>query len=258
MVCRSIAYETTLGVQSEILLAPTKNVGRTKIASHSLTDYTVAATVAATTAATSITIDVTAQTNSETGQAVAVPATSVTLDAGSNLKFGLGTLASPYVYATLANSVTIAPGTPQVATLESPLTAPIAANAITKTKALLALPCRVANVNPTIKAVETTNYLSGTGMENVVTGNSKKVNLEIDLALGSPAHNLIRLVAYDDDFVGREVYLRIVYPSGETHEGYALLTSMSATNNVQDKRSITMEAAFQGQCYKFTPPDPIL
>lgn len=63
--------------------------------------------------------------------------------------------------------------------------------------------------------------------------------------------DLLRKFAYDITYVGREFYFEVLYPSGETHKGIALVTSASPENTAQELRKMTMEAQVQGSSYEY-------
>ncbi len=174
------------------------------------------------------------------------PVTGFYLDAGTVLTFG-------------ATKVTVAKGiqittTPQsVETL--PITGTIASAATAKTSgALFCIGASKADVAPEIKTSDATNYLSGIGAEMVVTGNSKKLSIELQLIYSDRGGELLRKMAYDDTYVGREFYFEVLYPSGESHRGIALVTSASPENTAQELRKFTMEATVQGTSYFYQAP----
>ena len=242
-ICRTVPYQTTLGVTVAIQKAPIVVVGGLNLSQHTLPDYQVSVATAAAINDETISITLTSP-----------PAgvTNVYLDAGTVLAFPGATSTSPPINVVLAAEVIIGATAVSVATL--PIPAVIAAAAIAKTKALLFLPgCRNAIVTPTIKVEDTTNYTSGTGMEGVVTGNSKKSSMEVDLVYGSLSHDILLSMLYADSDIGRHAYLDILFPSGERHQGYALMTTATPAGQVQAKRAVTCEWQFQGQCYDYTP-----
>ena len=244
-ICRSIPVQTTLDTSVRFLPTNVLLSGGINLSQHNLPDYTfeAAATVAGAEEISLTFINPPPST----------PVSGVYLDAGTVLLFPGATLASPKIRVTTAVAATFLPATALlVSTLEIP--APIAAAAIAKDKALLFLPgARSAIVTPTIKTEDVTNFGSGTGMEMVVTGNSKKIAIELDLVYKNKAHEAILAMMYADSDIGRESYLEVLFNSGERHEGYALMTSAAPAGAVQAKRSVNLEFQFQGGCYIYTP-----
>ncbi len=225
---RASVVETTLGITFQIGELPTQQVGAVLVTNRNVPSYTITVTAAA----------------SANDESLTVQATPVLLDAGTLLNFG-------GVVATLSNAAPV--GSTTLQTL--PLPGNIGNGATATTKALVFVAgCTDATVSPQIKNVDTTNYLSGIGMEMVTTGNSKKMQLNFNLIYGDRGGNILRRIAYDKTYVGREFYFYLLFPSGEGHEGVALLENASPTQQVQDKRSFSCGAQIQGDSYIYTPP----
>ena len=244
-ICRSIPVQTTLDTSVRFLPANVTLSGGINISQHNLPDYEIQSTLAVTTGQETITLTL-------INPPASLPVTGLYLDAGTVLMFPGATAVSPKIKVTTAVAVNLLPTAAAVVpTLEIP--APIAINAIAKDKGLLFLPgARSSIVTPTIKTEDVTNYGSGTGMEMVVTGNSKKVAIELDLVYNNRAHDQILSMMYADSDIGREAYIEVLYNSGEKHEGYALMTSSAPAGAVQAKRSVNLEFQFQGGCYIYT------
>lgn len=220
--------ETTLGITFQIGELPTQQVGAVIVTNRNVPSYTITTSAAA----------------SANTESLSVQATPVLLDAGERLNFG-------GVIATLSNAAAAGSTTLQLL----PLPGSIGNGATATTKALVFVAgCTDATVSPEIKNIETTNYLSGLGMEKVTTGNSKKMQLNFNLIYGDRGGNILRRIAYDKVYAGREFYFYLLFPSGEGHEGIALLESASPTQQVQDKRSFSCNAQVQGDTYIYTPP----
>ncbi|MBO3459942.1 hypothetical protein G7B40_040155 [Aetokthonos hydrillicola Thurmond2011] len=225
---RANVVETTLGITFQIGELPTQQVGAVTVTNRNVPSYTITTTAAAAASAESL----------------SVQATSVLLDAGTLLNFS-------GVIATLSNAAPA--GSTILQTL--PLPGSIGNGATATTKALVFVAgCTDATVSPEIKNVDTTNYLSGIGMEKVTTGNAKKMQLNFNLIYGDRGGTILRKIAYDKAYVGREFYFYLLFPSGEAHEGVALLESASPTQQVQDKRAFSCSAQVQGDTYIYTPP----
>lgn len=241
--CRNIAYQTTLGITARILDAPVLVYGGINVSQHTLPTYDIQSSAAVAAGDEQISLIL---INPPVG------VTSAFLDIGTVLEYPGATPLLPKIRVTLAESALVTTTAAVFDTL--PISLPIAANAVAKDKALLFLPgTKNAVVTPTIKAEDTTNYLSGTGMEMATVGNSKKSSMEVVLVYNNKAHDLLLKYCYDDEHVGREAYLEIAFPHGEKHEGYALLTTATPQAQVQALRPLTLEWNFQGGCYKFTP-----
>lgn len=227
VLTRPNVVETTANITFAIAELNTTTVGAVQVTNRAVPTY-------------NITLSANVALNAET---ISVNATTVDLDAGTKLTFG-------------STTVTVAVWTPSgsttITTLPSPGTASSGAVATTKAWRFVN-GCFNATVTPEIKNVETTNYLSGIGMEQVTTGNSKKMSLEFNLVYGDKGGYVLRRIAYDKTYVGREFYFRLEFPSGEGHEGAALLLSASPTQAVQDKRSFNCEAQIQGDSYIYFP-----
>lgn len=225
---RASVVETTLGITFQIGELPTQQVGAVTVTSRNVPSYTITTAAAAAISAESL----------------QVQSTPILLDAGEKLNFG-------GVIATLSNA---APAGSTILQL-LPLPESIGNGATATTKALVFVAgCTDATVSPEIKNVDTTNYLSGIGMEKVTTGNAKQMKLDFNLVYGDRGGAILRRIAYDKTYVGREFYFYLLFPSGESHEGVALLESASPTQQVQDKRSFSCNAQVQGDSYIYTPP----
>jgi len=228
VIARPSVVETTLGITFQIGELPTQTVGGVVISSRTPTSYT-------------ITTSATASSGAESINVTALP---VALDAGTILTFGSTTV-------TVSNRAAVA--ATSIQTL--PLSASVAGAATATTKALVFVAgCTNATVTPQIKNSDTTNYLSGLGMEKVTVGNAKTMALDFDLVYGDLGGGILRKIAYQNAFAGREFYFRLAFPSGEAHEGVALLESVSPQNPVQEKRSFSCSAQIQGDNYFYTPP----
>ncbi|MBN3993830.1 MAG: hypothetical protein HWQ36_25950 [Nostoc sp. NMS2] len=227
-IIRASVVETTLGITFQIGELPTQQVGAVIVTNRNVPIYTITTSAAA----------------SVDAESISVTATPVLLDAGVKLNFA-GTI------VTLSNAAPAGSTTLQTLPLLSSVGNAVSAT----TKALVFVAgCTDATVSPEIKNIDTTNYLSGVGMEKVTTGNSKKMQLNFNLIYGDRGGNILRRIAYDKVYVGREFYFSLLFPSGEAHEGIALLESASPTQQVQDKRSFSCNAQVQGDTYIYTAP----
>lgn len=223
---RASVVETTLGIEFAIAELSTQTVGAVTVTNRTVPTYTITTSASASSGAGTI----------------AVNATTVDLDAGTKLTFTGGTVAQVSVFTPS--------GATSIPVIN--LTGAIGSGATATTKALRYVTgCYNATVKPDIKNVDTTNYLSGVGKEMLTTGNAKTMSLEFNLVYGDKGGEILRKIAYDKDYIGREFYFVLTFPSGESHEGVALLTSATPTQAVQDKRSFQCEAQIQGDSYDY-------
>lgn len=226
IITRASVVETTLGITFQIGELATTTVGGVIITNRTPPVYTITTSAAALINAESL----------------AVNATTVLLDAGTLLKFGS-------ITAILSNAADV--GATTLQTL--PLSGGIASAATATTKALVfVVGCTEANVSPQIKNSDNTTYLSGLGMEKVTVGNAKTMALNFNLIYGDRGGLLLRKIAYNEAYAGREFYFNLLFPSGEAHAGVALLESASPQNPVQEKRSFACTAQVQGTSYVHT------
>lgn len=229
---RASRVETTEGFQFAIAELPTATIGAFSYTDRNVQTYT-------------ITLGANVALNAET---ITVSALPIALDAGTPLTFGATTL---FVGQYKAAGSTTIPILPAAGTASSGATA-------TTIAWRYVVGCINATFSPQIKNVETTNYLSGEGMEQVTTGNAKTISLEFNDVVGDQGGSLLKKVIYDRTAIGREYYFQGVFKSGEKHEGVLLLTSATPTQAVQDKRSFQCEAQVQGSSYIYTPSTPVI
>lgn len=232
-ITRATVVETTLGITFAIAELSTISVGAVQVTNRTVPTYTITSGAA----------------HSALDETLTVTALPIDLDAGTELLFSGGT--------TVVVADYVASGATSIPVL--PLTGPVGNTETATTVALrFVAGCYNATVTPNIKNVETTNYLSGVGMEQSTTGNSKTMSLEFNLLYADQGGYYLRKIAYDKALVGREFYFELKFPSGEKHSGVALLNSASPTQGVQDKRSFQCEAQIQGDSYVYTAPTEII
>lgn len=233
VIKRASRVETTEGTTFAIAELATTMVGAFPVTSRAVQNYTITASLGE-------------SIGSETLDVSALP---VALDAGTKLTFTGGTVATVAVWTPASST--------QIDIL--PLTGTIAANATATTVAWrFVVGCTNAIVVPTIKNIETTNFLSGEGMEMVTTGNSKKITMDLNLTAGDQGGYLLRKVCYDKAYLGREFYFQVAFITGERHEGVLLLNSANPQGAVQDARKFSIEAQVQGSAYYYTGATEIL
>jgi hypothetical protein len=242
IITRPSIRETTLGVSFAVAELRSITVGTSIATIREFPEYGVA--VGASVANNAETIQLSfVPTAAQT--AATPPVTGFYLDAGTVLSFSA-------TKVTIAKGIQLTTSPQSVETL--PIVGTIASAAATKTSgAVFVVGCSKSDVAPEIKTSDATNYLSGIGAEMVVTGNSKKLSIETQCIYGDRGTDLLRRFAYDTTYVGREFYFEVLYPSGESHKGIALVTSATPENTAQELRKLTCEAQVQGQAYEFLP-----
>lgn len=238
-ITRPTAVETTLGTTFAIKEAPTTTVGAVQVSVRSLPTITWSVKSAA-------------SLNAETVTLAHDQSSSVYLDAGTVLSFGGAKK------LTVATGISIPTGTTGTAVDTLPIPAALTTTDTATAKEIYFVNgCTNATVSPEIKNEETTNYLSGVGMEQTTVGNSKKMNLEFNLVYNDKGSDVLRKISYDATYVGREFYFELTFASGEKHSGFALLTSASPQGGVQQIRKFQCEAQIQGDSYVYTPPTAV-
>lgn len=103
------------------------------------------------------------------------------------------------------------------------------------------------------KTTDTANYLSGVGAEMAIVGTNRTVAVSFNEISGDLGGSILKTILFNDAYYDRELYARIVFADGETHEGVAIVTSGDGSSPVQDKRTRNANFQFQGATYVFTP-----
>jgi len=110
-----------------------------------------------------------------------------------------------------------------------------------------------ASPNSSPKAVETTNFNSGAGTEQVITGISRTMSFTFQNIQGDPGAEVIKQILYNDDYYNREIYAILKRADGETYEGAAIPTTGSQQSPVQELITIQADLQFQGATFSYTP-----
>jgi hypothetical protein len=100
--------------------------------------------------------------------------------------------------------------------------------------------------------VDTTDSLSGAGTEVAIVRSGLEFTISVieriaDLGLT----NVIKPVALDFAFKGREIFARLMYPDGETHQGAAKVMNYSQAGNQNEVKRANWTLQFQGESYEF-------
>jgi hypothetical protein len=245
-ICRSTDTQTTIGNFSQMAFdIATRSVGGALLNPHALPDYNITSTTAIVIGDESVDLTLTTP-----------PAgvTTATLYAGEILRFPNPTVGQPPIAITLLETVEVGATAVPVAIL--PAAAALAANAVARTKGLELLEgCYNATLSPQYKVEDKTDYLSGMGKEDLILQAAMQVNLEINLSYDNKLHDRMLQVIYDYDHIGTHCYLLTTLNSGERYEGYALITSATPQAAVQTKRSIQIQANYQGMCFQHKLPN---
>jgi hypothetical protein len=102
------------------------------------------------------------------------------------------------------------------------------------------------------KAVETTNLLSGTGVEKKLTAVGYKMKVEFNQVTGDLGGGVLLGILRNPNKLAKEVYFQVITSEGETHTGAAIVTAGPEAGNIQDIRKISCELQVQGLSYAFT------
>lgn len=175
---------------------------------------------------------------------VFVSPTPVFLDAGEVLSFG-GTS------VTLTDPV---PAGSRVLFCRA-LIAAVTANATASTLGLVNLVgCTDASPSSAPKTIDTTNYLSGVGVEMATIGTNRTLNVTFNEIQGDLGGIIIKNILFNNDHFNREVYAVVARPNGEKYEGAAIVTSGDGQAPVQEKVTRSAAMQFQGASFIYTPP----
>lgn len=174
---------------------------------------------------------------------LSVSSLPVLIDTGTKLTFGGQTL-------------TVTGRSPAGATQlrVSAIQTAITANTTATTRGLFTVAGLTSNPapSPTPKLVETTNFLSGIGKEQVVAGIDATITANFNIIVGDLGGELILELLRDKTQYNREIFFEVEYEDGEKHEGAAIVTAGSEQGEVQDKRMIQATLQVQGNSYVYT------
>ena len=175
---------------------------------------------------------------------LSVSPTPTFLDSGEILTFG--TSKAVVVDQSPVNSTLI-----QVA----PLAAAVTPSSTATTKALLAVVGATdASPSSAPKTTDTTNYLSGAGMEMATIGTNRTLNVTFNEIEGDLGGIIIKQILFNDIHYNREIYAVVSRPNGEQYEGAAIVTQGDGQAPVQEKVTRTANMQFQGSSFIYTPP----
>lgn len=175
-------------------------------------------------------------------------AASTKLWPGTALVFDKGGAGESTAY--VASEVTVTSTATPVPVV--PLALPIASAATASTLGSVYV-AGVTDSSPTSspKTVDTTNYLSGTGMEMAIVGTNRTLSMSFNQVEGDPGGKLLKDILYIDNFSDREIFAIYERPNGETYKGACIPTSGDQTGAVQDLAKMTVALQFQGASFTF-------
>lgn len=106
--------------------------------------------------------------------------------------------------------------------------------------------------------VDTTNVLSGYGTESALIRAGKTFNVSfIQIPNDAGLYFVIKKVALQGAFYGREVYATATYPDGEIHRGAAKVKNFSQPGNQNEVKKGSFDLEFQGISYEYINPFPL-
>lgn len=99
--------------------------------------------------------------------------------------------------------------------------------------------------------VDTTDTLSGAGTEMAIIRNGYEFSITlIERVADKGLETVIKRVAYDFAFIGREIYAVLTYPDGEVFRGAAKIQNPSKPGNQNEVKKFTFTLAFQGESFE--------
>lgn len=102
--------------------------------------------------------------------------------------------------------------------------------------------------------VDTTDTLSGAGTESAIVRSGLNFSISvIERIANKGLSSIIKPVALDFAFKGREIYARLMYPDGEVHAGPAKVMNFSQPGNQNEVKKCTFELQLQGSGYVYLP-----
>ncbi|MEO0824935.1 MAG: hypothetical protein AAFY20_09375 [Cyanobacteria bacterium J06639_14] len=101
------------------------------------------------------------------------------------------------------------------------------------------------------KLVDATNFNSGAGNEQLVTGTNRTLNFAFQRTLNDPGADALMQILYDDRAFNREIHTSLIRASGELYEGACIPTTGDQQSPVQDKVMINCNLQFQGGSFKY-------
>jgi Phage tail tube protein len=182
-------------------------------------------------------------------QSVSFSPSNILIQAGTVLPFVTGTIVvAQDVIFTQAETSTLV-------SISKPLSAPLSASDLAQTKALLTvLGLKEASPQGQTQTVDVSNFLSGFGQENVVTGVNRTLTCSGFVIKGDRATDrIIKQLILNDEKARREVYAELNLPSGERYEGAAKIENYNTTTNVRNVQEFSFSLMFQGASFVHTP-----
>lgn len=135
------------------------------------------------------------------------------------------------------------------------LTAAVTANATATTLGLVNLVgCTDASPSSAPKTIDTTNYLSGVGVEMATIGTNRTLNVTFNEIQGDLGGIIIKNILFNNAYYNSEIYAVVQRPNGEKYEGAAIVTSGDGQAPVQEKVTRSAAMQFQGSSFTYTPP----
>jgi hypothetical protein len=143
---------------------------------------------------------------------------------------------------------------PTLVSIQKPLSHNINAD-FAVTKALLTVVgLKEASPQGQTQTVDVSNFLSGFGQENVVTGVNRTLTCSGFVIKGDRATDrIIKQLILNDEKARREIYAELTLPSGERYEGAAKIENYNTTTNVRNVQEFSFSLMFQGASFKHTP-----
>ena len=103
------------------------------------------------------------------------------------------------------------------------------------------------------KLVDATNFNSGAGNEQLVTGTNRTLNFSFQRTIGDPGADALMQILYEDRVFDREIFASLIRASGELYEGACIPTTGDQQSPVQDKVMINCNLQFQGASFNYEP-----
>jgi Phage tail tube protein len=156
---------------------------------------------------------------------------------------------------TVAADVVVDQTIATIVQFSKPFITPIAVGATAETKALMTvLGLKEASPQGQTQTVDVSNFLSGFGQENVVTGVNRTLTCSGFVIKGDRATDrIIKQLILNDEKARREVYAELNLPSGERYEGAAKIENYNTTTNVRNVQEFSFSLMFQGASFVHTP-----
>lgn len=193
--------------------------------------------------ASAATANYTPAANAISNTQVFVSPIAIGLDAGEVLNFG-------------GTSVVLTRSAPvnSRALFCRPLTAAVANAATASTIALVTI-VGATDATPVSspKTTDTTNYVSGSGVEMAVIGTNRTLNVSYNQIEEDPGGLILNQILFNNAYFDREIYAQITRSTGERFEGAAIATTGDGQGPVQEKVTRTVQMQFQGDSFIYTP-----